>query len=49
MSALASVAVVQRGTDLILEEMITLPELKEHQVHVREYVAFNPTDGMLPH
>ncbi|KAH6954141.1 hypothetical protein FAVG1_02216 [Fusarium avenaceum] len=41
-----SLAIVQRGNKLI-EEKITLPLLKEHQVHVKvEYAAFNPTDRL---
>lgn len=39
-----STAIVQRDNKLI-EEKITLPTLKEHQVYVKvEYAAFNPTD-----
>jgi NADPH:quinone reductase-like Zn-dependent oxidoreductase len=38
-------AVVQRGNDLVIEE-IELPALKEHQVCVKvECAAFNPTDS----
>lgn len=38
-------AVVQRGSDLVIEG-IQLPALKEHQVYVKvERAAFNPTDS----
>jgi NADPH:quinone reductase-like Zn-dependent oxidoreductase len=39
-----SLAIVQRDNKLI-EEKVTLPALKEHQVYVEVgYAAFNPTD-----
>lgn len=39
-------AVVQRGSDLVIEG-IQLPALKEHQVYVKvERAAFNPTDRL---
>lgn len=45
-----SKAIVQHGQKLV-EEEVTLPELKDHEILVRvQHAALNPTDGTVePH
>lgn len=44
-----SKAIVQHGEKLV-EEEVTLPELKEHEILIRvHHAALNPTDGTIAH